>query len=89
MAALIAFGIMFGIAALVVGLLMIGEIRGAGLCALAALALGVALMKLFLYLLDAPRNPAWVVLLAGVCCLVGSVMILQGTVLILTGQWLL
>jgi hypothetical protein len=52
------------------------------------LLFGAALLKVALDLVDAPKNPIWLLVLAwGVGCVAG-VLICQGTFLVLTGNWL-
>ena len=49
---------------------------------------GAALLKITFDATDAPSNPTWVWLCAGVWLCAAAYLIIQGTVLILTSQWL-
>jgi hypothetical protein len=49
---------------------------------------GAALVAIALKLTDAPRNPIWLLSIAGGIWLIASVLVWQGMCLVLTGQWL-
>ncbi len=52
------------------------------------LLVGAALTKAAFVLIDAPKNPTWIWVLASVVGLVAFFFIAEGTVLVLTGHWI-
>ena len=51
--------------------------------------LGAALLKVAFNIVDAPRNPAWVWIIAGLLGMLAAFLIIQAMVLMLGGEWLI
>jgi hypothetical protein len=50
---------------------------------------GATIVAMALKLTDAPRNPIWLLWIAGGIWLIAAFFVCQGMVLVLTGQWLI